>query len=212
MKKLLIFCTGLLAINYFCQTQEQPAVYAIEVNTKVAGTLYFQGEEIAELQENDTHTIPVENCRTYTIKLGLPNKTKLVRIVPVIYQELTKVNFNDFAVRVGDEGPGGGTIFFTDGSFNMEYSRELGEDTWIEAYKAAKDYQGGGFTDWRLPDKNELSYIYRHLRQKNLGDFNGDYYWSTTKIPNGTGYDYFYISGTRPYRAIRFFTVWGRKF
>ena len=207
MKNLLIFCTGLLAINYFCQAQEQPAVFALEVNTKVAGTLYFQGEEIAELQENDTYTIPLENRGTYIIKLGLLNKVKLIRKIPVTTRELIKVNFNDFVVRVGDEGPGGGLVFYAEYGFYMECSGELGESTWSEAGNKAQNYRGGGFTDWRLPDKNEVSYLYRAMRLKNLGDFSGDYYWSATKMLNGNGYDYFYNRGTRPFRAVRAFSL-----
>lgn len=208
MKNLLIFCTGLLAINYFCHAQEQPAVFAIEVNTKVAGTLYFQGEEIAELQGNDTYTIPLEKLGTYTIKLGLPNKVKLVRIVSADNRKLFKVNFNDSFARERDEGPGGGTIFYAEDGYYMEYSGELGEAAWTEAYYAAKNYRGGGFTDWRLPDKNEVSFMCRFLYLRGLlDDFSGDYYWSVTKMLNSNGYDYFHIRGTRLFRAVRAFSL-----
>jgi hypothetical protein len=38
-----------------------------------------------------------------------------------------------------------------------------------------------GYTDWRLPTRDELSFMYLNLKRKNLGDFSDDTYWSSTE-------------------------------
>lgn len=39
----------------------------------------------------------------------------------------------------------------------------------------------GGYTDWFLPSKDELMFIYSNLASRGLGGFRGDAYWSSTE-------------------------------
>jgi hypothetical protein len=51
-----------------------------------------------------------------------------------------------------------------------------------------KDYNGGGYTDWFLPSRDELGAIYSNLKVSGVGSFNGDYYWSSTEFGSGSSY------------------------
>lgn len=170
---------------------------AIEVSTKVAGKLYFQDEEIAELWGGDTHTIPIEKPGTYIIKLGLLNKIKLIRAVDVTARGITKVNFTN-VVNIGDEGPGGGTIFFAERGKYMECSGEFGTYNWEEAVNRAKNYRGGGLTNWHLPNKEELYFMYQNLHLKGLGCF-GSVYWSSSQYNNNNAWLQYFSDGDQVY-------------
>jgi hypothetical protein len=74
--------------------------------------------------------------------------------------------------RTGSKGPGGGTIFFAKGGVYKECGGDLGTDTWENAMAAAKNYRGGGYTDWYLPAVAEL----KRIRDHRLAN---DFYWSS---------------------------------
>jgi hypothetical protein len=71
-------------------------------------------------------------------------------------------------------------IFFAEGGQYKECSGELGTNNWNGAMTAATGYRGGGFSDWRLPDRGELDAMYRNLHLNGLGQFVNDRYWSST--------------------------------
>lgn len=54
------------------------------------------------------------------------------------------------------------------------------------AATAAANYRGGRFEDWFLPSFDELSFMYNNLIRKGIGDFVGDYYWSSSEIEHPT--------------------------
>jgi hypothetical protein len=134
------------------------------------------------LWENDTYTIPIERPGTYTVKLELPNGASMVRTVSITTRGITRLSFT--RLGIGDTGPGGGIIFFAEGREYMEVSRILGNHTWSTAPSAARNHRGGGYSDWRLPTKDELNLIYQNLRAKNIGNFGDGYYWSSLEYSN----------------------------
>jgi hypothetical protein len=84
--------------------------------------------------------------------------------------------------RIGGRGPGGGIVFFAQGGKYMEVSEKLGGNhNWAQATTVARNYQGGGYSDWRLPTKDELNLVYQNLRKNNLGNMGDSRYWSSTE-------------------------------
>jgi len=116
--------------------------------------------------------------------------------------------------KVGDRGPGGGIIFFAENGVYMECSMDIGSYDWYQAVTVAKNYKGGGFTDWRLPTIGELDLMYKNLKQKGLGGFGDSGYWSSSTYFNrsaygqdfrdgrqSSGYNMYYIHSVRAVRA-----------
>jgi len=61
--------------------------------------------------------------------------------------------------KIRDKGPGGGTVFFAEGGQYMEYSGLLGKSNWKEAVDVARNFRGGGFSNWHLPTRREIQLI-----------------------------------------------------
>ena len=97
------------------------------------------------------------------------------------------------STNIGDRGPGGGFIFYAENGVYMEVSQVLGSYNWDQAIEVAKNYKGGGFTDWRLPSRNELEMIYQNLRRrKNMTGLGDDIHWSSSQFsPSNAWYQRF---------------------
>jgi TolB-like protein len=171
----------------------------IEVSTRVGGTLYFEEEELAVLWENDTHTIPIERPGTYTVKLELANGASMVRTVSITTRGMTRLTFN--RLGIGDTGPGGGIIFFAEGKECLEVSRILGEQNWSNALTTARNYKGGGYSDWRLPTKEELNLIYQNLRARNIGNLGDSWHWSSSEVDKSNAWEQRVSDGKQNYAA-----------
>jgi hypothetical protein len=126
--------------------------------------------------------------------------------IAAIHIKTDSQNNNDFyfwvkgngsnSYKIGDTGPGGGMIFYAEGGQYKECSGELGSYMWDSAITTAKNYRGGGFSNWYLPDDGELSLMYRNLHQKGLGGFSNGYYWSSTEEDSGRAYRFSFNSGS----------------
>jgi TolB-like protein len=154
----------------------------IEVSTQLGGTLYLQDEEVAVLWDNDTYTIPIESPGTYTVKLVLlGDGSTRFRSIPITRQGITKLDVSSFSrLIIGGLGPGGGIVFSAGGGKFMEVSGILGEEAWSRALTTARNYKGGGYSDWHLPTKDELNLIYQNLRAKNIGNLGDSWHWSSS--------------------------------
>jgi len=89
-----------------------------------------------------------------------------------------------------------GKLYAISENFTIEAQRALGtgkENT--QAIMVQANNRGGGFgwaaqacdvlevngySDWFLPSKDELHYMYGNLHMRNIGSFNTDWYWSST--------------------------------
>ena len=53
---------------------------------------------------------------------------------------------------------------------------------WDKAVSMCKEYNGGEYSDWRLPNKDELNKLY--LNRKKIGGFSNNFYWSSLEASN----------------------------
>ncbi|MCL2043478.1 MAG: DUF1566 domain-containing protein [Treponema sp.] len=235
-----------------------PSGISIQVSTDTGGDLYFQGERVATLWDNDSHTIPIERPGTYSLRLVLVNQLEKTTSVTITTRGVTRVDFAtiNISYRVGGPGPAGGIIFYDKGNdadgwrfleaapASTEFSSiqwgaynrdvagtalgigtgrrntelivtrlgELGETGRAAQLCAGLNF--GGFSDWFLPSRDELNLMYTNLRQRGLGGFGSDWYWSSSQSSaSGAWYrhfgygsqDYLNKNTTLTVRAVRAF-------
>jgi hypothetical protein len=99
--------------------------------------------------------------------------------------------------KIGDTGPGGGIVFAGEGNTGMEVSRLLGEYNWSGAINAAGSYRGGGFSDWHLPSRSELSLIYENIQKAGLVNLGNAYYWSSSEVIGNSAWLQYFSNGAQ---------------
>jgi hypothetical protein len=103
---------------------------------------------------------------------------------------------------------GTGTTVGT-GKRNTEIMVEAG----ITAGQIARQYSQGGYSDWFLPSKDELDFMYRNLKQRGVGNFGSGQYWSSSVYGGSLAWAQSFSDGsqtpphmdTRLVRAVRAF-------
>lgn len=134
-------------------------------------------------------------------------------------------NDSDFTphsiLNIGDTYEGG-LIFYVDAT--GEHGKvcsitDLGGQyySWLNAIAVCDLYEGGGYTDWYLPLKDELNEMYLNLHVNSIGGFSNDLYWSSTEVigdndrawhqrfDNGNQGPYWKYTSTLYARAVRVF-------
>ena len=133
---------------------------------------------------NSDSDATMEKDHTRTSQRKSFNITKIGSLLVLLAALFFAINHFvlDRSLKVGDNFEGG--IVFEvapDGSTVKICSEmDLGSYNWFEAKDLASTYDGGGFTDWRLPTKEELNTMYSNLAVEGLGNFKEDWYWSST--------------------------------
>ena len=88
-------------------------------------------------------------------------------------------------VKIGDLY-GGGIVLYVDSTGEhglVCQAEDLGILRWDEAVKSCKDLGDG----WRLPNGDELNWMYTNLHLDGLGGFTNDFYWSSRESDDGIG-------------------------
>jgi hypothetical protein len=88
--------------------------------------------------------------------------------------------------RTGELAEGGIIIYnHPNGEHGLVCSKtELGKAKMEDAKVICLNYENDGFSDWRLPDKDELHLIYSMLHENLIGNFEDKYFWSSSESEN----------------------------
>jgi TolB-like protein len=122
----------------------------------------------------------------YSAREQMDNIGQIYNKLPVFCAQM--LNKPPLGYSPGDRGPGGGVVFLSEGDSYMECSEILGILTWDQAVSTARNYRGGGYSDWRLPTPEELNLIYTNLRRKNLGGMGDNVHWSFLQTDTGNAW------------------------
>lgn len=82
---------------------------------------------------------------------------------------------------------GGYVVWEKDGHGLVAAVCDIGELNWTDAKIACEELVMNGYSDWHLPSKDDLQYLYTNLHQAGIGGFVSNIYWSSTEVGN---YDY----------------------
>jgi hypothetical protein len=85
--------TGAQAASQRSRSGASAAGIGIEVSTVFGGTLYFEGEEVTTLWDNDSYTIPIERPGTYRIRMVFGNGGEISRNVTITSRGIAKEAF-----------------------------------------------------------------------------------------------------------------------
>jgi hypothetical protein len=83
--------------------------------------------------------------------------------------------------KIGDRGPAGGWIFYDKGVISDGWRYLEAAPVEMEFRTTWNDAERQAHSPWRLPNKEELDLMYRNLKQKLLGGFSNDRYWSSSR-------------------------------
>ena len=184
----------------------------IELQDKLIIANEKNNTETAKLVQklyNDIFMLPtIKGRRSYTVESS-DGWSKVVS-TPIFYE-------------VGKDGQVG-IVFYDKGDYSdgWRYLEAAPANTefladWYTAIQRCKKLDIGGYTDWRLPTKDELDLMYEKLKLNALGDFRNDCYWSSSQsnrnihrawsqdFDSGYQYDYTGKDLSRRVRAIRAF-------
>lgn len=110
-------------------------------------------------------------------------------------------------LKIGDEY-GGGKVAWLDstgkhGLIAAKADLPGGDKyTWDEAKKTCKELKENGYSDWRLPSKDELNHLYTN--RSAVGGFAGVSYWSSTEDSAVNAWFQFFGSGDQIYYCIKY--------
>lgn len=237
MKKILYitssiaFCL-LLALSSGCKPEPQEAFGSIYGMVSVAGTaepmrgtgveLYYlnkQGTAGALLLRTTTandgsYSFEDVKVGEYLLRVEVPGYKRTEYKVVV---ESGRSARADMQVRPkgeadDDEGEESDDVYILKVVGLMVQKRDLGTGTysWSTADAMCKGSTLAGYTDWRLPTKEELMILYNNKTL--IGGFQNDWYWSSTRSSsnsnpywcvNFTNGELDYWSGSRRIRAVR---------
>lgn len=170
---------------------------ALNANLVLCGQVRTLGNKV-------TLNVRVINVNTTAIvSSSIGSTTDIVGFldeIPIMVEKMTMKP----TYKIGDIGPGGGYIFYIEGSRCLEVSPYLGDYNWDDALEVAKNYNGGGFTDWYLPTIGELNKVYENLGKTGILQ-DDTRHWSSSECDYNCAWYQLFSDGNQSYNN-RIFT------
>jgi len=94
---------------------------------------------------------------------------------------------------------GGFVVYEENGHGLVAAITDLGSMDWNSAKTACDELILNGYSDWRLPSKEELNALYVNLKQIGVGGFADNYYWSSTETSSGNAWEQDFSNGKQDY-------------
>jgi hypothetical protein len=136
---------------------------------------------------NGSEQTTLSDCEGNSFVNGFPNPVADGLDVCNVWNNTIELNPFDCPepqLQIGDIAHGG--IVFRineDGTGLVADATDLPVNTWDVTMQIANDAAMGGYNDWYLPSKEELSEVYQTIGPgaDNSGDFNAGFYFSSTE-------------------------------
>ena len=106
----------------------------------------------------------------------------------VIWYYIVMINIYGTEMALGTGSANTDTII---GTYEVVFPGNTG----IYAATVSRNYNGGGYTDWFLPSKDELNKLY--LSQGVIGGFAANYYWSSSQHDNTLAWYQYFVNGSQ---------------
>jgi hypothetical protein len=91
---------------------------------------------------------------------------------------------------------GGFVVYERDGHGLVAAITDLGQMDWNAAKTACDELILNGYSDWRLPTKEELNSLYVNLKKGGVGGFANDGFWSSTEYNSYDAWFQLFSSGS----------------
>ena len=101
----------------------------------------------------------------------------------------SSINFETWAYASGIYGGAQNT--------KKSIARAIAESSTCPAASVCDNLVSGGYTDWYLPSKDELDMMYVNLHLQGLGNFQTNYYWSSTELQYGLAWEQNFYYGSQ---------------
>ena len=115
-------------------------------------------------------------------------KTKTYKVLCVSGDEMQPATSSNFTTQTIS-----GSVVVTDSKTGLMWQKEYVTDkTWQQALKYCEDSTYAGYSDWRLPNKNELSSLINYEKSgapySYFPDMLSSGFWSSSTLSDSTGY------------------------
>ncbi|HET9905586.1 MAG TPA: DUF1566 domain-containing protein, partial [Anaerolineales bacterium] len=181
------------------QSLQSVAEVVTEAPTQVNEDTILEAQTPATPTTPTTKTTPTSKPASQTpakTPVQQPKKTTSSPVTPPKTKPVEPVTKSDHKLALGQQHNGGIVIFINSTGEHgfVAALKEEGKYSWTAAQRRCGAYKSGGFSDWRLPTRDELGVMYDN--RKHLGNYTKGIYWSGTEDGKDIAWGVNFINGS----------------